>query len=449
MSSGAYTLPELTRVATNYGLDVIFLSDSLIANIQYGLPPLRHVVWADYDNRGVLREGAEAYLEAVARENARQANVLYIPGVEITPRFHWTGSWLTGDLTCRNHQRNLIALGTDTAEAIRDIPITAGYIRGVHSAWRWSTRILLALFLLAILAILFGAPALARRSAFPVGELRRSLLTGILAPLAVAMIVLNILAGRNPDFDLYAADQPARFEQRTLDYLARHNIPCFWAHPEEPDLHEFRAAGLRFTVRTDPYPEILRQTAGYTGFAGVNEGRNDLIQPESAWDTLLLQSLTDSRRRPAWCFGEMLYHYEGQAGKKMGNVQTMVWSGRREPAALLEAIRAGRFYARRNSDTQSLKLETWQAGGGLSGERVRAPEARVPIRLAVSARVPGARLAVQVLRNGSPIRQETLVAPFRLEFDDEPPAGEPVYYRALVLGDQPVRLVTNPIFVDR
>lgn len=449
MSSGMYTLPELTRIATNYGLDAIFLSDSLVESIQYGLPPLRHMFWFGRDNRSVMRDGPESFLEAVARENARQTDVLYIPGVEITPRFHWTGSWLTGDLTCRNHQRNLIALGTDSAKLIRGIPVTAGYARGIHPVWRWTTLTLLVLFGLAFLFTLFGAPVLARRSRFPTGELRRCLLIGILAPLLLIMIALHILASRNPDFDLYSADQPARFEQRTLDYLTRHHIPCFWAHPEASDLHTFGLAGLKITIRTDPYPEILRQTTNYIGFAGVNEGRNDLILPESAWDTLLRQSLTDPRRRPVWCFGEMLYHYEGQAGKKMGNVQTMVWADRREPSALLDAIRAGRLYARRNSDTQSLTLETWQAGNGFSGERVRADGPRVPIRLAVSARVSGARLAVKVLRNGHPILQETLAAPIRLEFDDEPPSGAPVYYRALAIGDQPVKLVTNPIFVDR
>lgn len=444
-----YALPELTGVATNYGINVVFLSDSMVEYIQYGLPPLHHAFWAGWNNRSVLRLGPNAYLAAVARENARQTNVLYIPGVEITPRFHWTGSLLKGDLTCHNHQRNLIALGINSADLIRGIPITAGYATSAHVFWRWVSWILCALFLLALAMFMFGAPYMARRSRFPTCDLRRSIFSVALVPLLALIIGLNLLAGRKAAFDLYSPDQPSKFEQHTLNYLAKHDIPCFWAHPEASDLHNFSLAGLSLTIRTDPYPEILRQTTGYTGFAGINEGRNDLIMPKSAWDNALLRSFSESNHFPPWCFGEMLYHYEGQAGKKMGNVQTMIWSKSREPAAIMEAVRAGRFYARRNDETHRLKLETWQASGGLSGEHARAMTPQVPICLAVSSSIPGTRLDVKVLRNGIPIREETLEAPFKLEFEDTPPNNEPVYYRALVLGRHPVKLVTNPIFITR
>ena len=444
-----YSLPELTRIATNYGIDVVFLSDSMVESIQYGVPWLRHVLWVNWNNRSVMRDGPETFLSLVARENARQANVLYVPGVEITPRYYWAGSLLTGNLTCHNHQRNIIALGIDDADVLREIPITAGYARGLHAFWRCITLLLMALFLGALFAAVFGAPVLARRSSFQTGELRRSFLTVMLLPLIAIMVVLNLIAGRNPDFDVYAADKPAKFEQRTLSYLEQQRIPCFWAHPEAFDRHDFGFGFLRLAIRTEPYPEILRQTTGYTGFAGINEGANNLIMPESLWDSVLMQGLRDPERKAAWCFGEMLYHYEGQAGKKMGNVQTMVWSEEREQAALLEAIRRGRFYARRNSDNQSLTLEEWRVCGACSGERVRACEDAVPVSLAVSASMPGARLSVQVLRNGKAIRNETLAAPFRLDFFDDLPGNEPVYYRALVFAEHPVKLATNPVFVDR
>src|SRR3989304_4590808 len=89
-SPGGYSLSELTGVARRYGVDAIFLSDNLTDTIEYGLPPLRHVLWLNYSRPSVMTFGPRAYLDMVAAENRRQSDVLYVPGVEVCPRFYWT-----------------------------------------------------------------------------------------------------------------------------------------------------------------------------------------------------------------------------------------------------------------------------------------------------------------------------------------------------------------------
>ena len=76
MSSGTYSLPELTETAKNYGIDVLFLTDSLTQSIEYGLLPWRHILWAGHSRPSILTLGPKRYLAAIQRENDRQSDVL-------------------------------------------------------------------------------------------------------------------------------------------------------------------------------------------------------------------------------------------------------------------------------------------------------------------------------------------------------------------------------------
>jgi len=340
MSSGNYQLPELTRIARAQGVDAIFLSDNLMESIEFGLPPLRHIFWAgNQEKPSVLALGVKRCLAEVRRENERQADVLYIPGVEIVARFFWDGSLLKKDLVCHNHQRNLIVIGTENARALANLPTTCGYVPGRDTPWIFITRLLPVLFIAAGLGMIFLPRGLARRSGYSAGIIRRAFFFGLILPLVLIMILVNYIASMLPAFKIYSPDDPARFEQRVLDALKREKMVSFWAHPEASDHNEFKYLGVPFAVDTRPYPEVLLKTRGYTGFAGVNEGENKFVDPGSIWDMLLKQYLDGKRDEPPWCFGEMLYHYEGQAGKKLSNVETMVWAPEKQSAALLESIR--------------------------------------------------------------------------------------------------------------
>jgi len=442
--SGCYSLPELTEVARGYGVDVIFLTDNLTDTIQYGIPPLRHILWVNYSRMSIMGLGPQAYLERIEAENTRQSDVLYVPGVEICPRFYWTGSLAEGDLICHNHQRNLIVLGITDARVLKKIPEACGYVWKKNPGWIITTRVLLVLFVTACLAMLVAPRLLARRWPYSARDIRRSFVLGIILPLLVVIVAVNVTASLVPSFCIYGKDDSVRPEQRAIDFLRKHNLVHYWAHPEAFDHHEFEYAPFKhieiaFKAHTEPYPEILRLTQGYTGFGGVYEDRNTLINPGSMWDQVLKEYAAGKRDAPAWCFGEMLYHYEGQAGKKLRNVETMVWARERSAKALLESIREGRFYARANTDGQSLVLEEWSVSKTFPAEVV----------LRVSSRIPGEEVQIQLIRNGEIIKEISGMAPVKAEIaDDTCPRSEMVYYRAVVLGRSALKLVTNPIFIS-
>ncbi|MBI2440293.1 MAG: hypothetical protein HYV35_02865 [Lentisphaerae bacterium] len=448
MSSGQYSLPELTQIARTQEVDAIFLSDNLLTSIEFGLPPLRHIFYLRRRQApSVLAFGAKRYLAEVQRENERQADVLYIPGVEIIPRFFWSGALLQTNLICHNHQRNLIVLGTYDPRTLAQLPLTSGYTPGRHSAWIIGTRLLLALFIAAGLATLILPRRLARQSGYTAGQIRRAFLLGLILPLFLLMAAINTAALMAPAFDIYSPDDPARFEQRALTALsARGSLPelgqgsasggksgkllNFWAHPEAADHQEFRYLGVPFAVDTRPYPEVLLATKGWTGFAGVNEGENKFVDPGSVWDRVLQQHLAGQRDEPVWCFGERIYRAEGP-GERLANVETVVWAPEKKPAALLESIRRGFFYARHNWAGQALQLDLWQVAGCASGQTGQLTNGAVNISLRVSAKIPGEKAEVLIIRNGIVIKKVTLTLPFELEINDAPPpTARKAYYRA-------------------
>lgn len=462
MSSGNYQLPELTQIAQAQGVDAIFLSDNLVESIEFGLPPLRHIFWASHQEKpSVLTIGWKRCLTEIRRENERQNDVLYVPGVEVSPRFFWSGSLLKKNLVCHNHQRDLIVIGTGNAGSLVNLPAARGFVPGRDTFWIILTRLLVFLFVCACLGLLFLPRRLARRSGYTAGMIRRAFFFGLILPLVLLMVLINFLASMMPAFKIYSPDDPARFEQRVLDALKRENLVSFWAHPEAPDHQEFKYFGVPFTVDTRPYPEVLLKTKGYTGFAGVNEGENKFVDPGSVWDMVLKQYLDGKRDEPPWCFGEMLYHYEGQAGKRLSNVETMIWAPEKKAEALLDSIRKGYFYARQNYAGQSLALDQWQVDHWESGQTGQTTNGYVDISLRVSARLPGEaakpsvalakegeKAEVLIIRNGEVIKKADITLPLELNLRDSPREAR-VYYRAVVSGKYPVRLVTNPIFIRR
>lgn len=437
---GRNSLAALTSIATNYGIDAIFLTDNLTYTLTYGMTPLRNILRASYMMGSVMEFGPEKYLREVDRENRRQNEVLYVPGVEVCPRFYWVGSFFSTNLVCHDHQRNLMALGVMDASVIRGIPEACGFVWGKNPVWIVVTRAVFVLFVLACVAFFTMRSLLAYRSNYPERVIRRSLLVGVILPLGVLMLVVNGLASLVPAFQIYGEDAGLSHEKRSLEYLKKNDIVSYWAHPEAFDDQDF--SRFRFKIRTDPYPGILAMTRGYTGFGGVYSDVNTLIEPGMEWDNVLNQFLSGLREAPAWCFGEMLYHYEGQAGKKLNDVETVIWAREKTAEALLKSMRAGRFYARENFNGQSLVLDRWQITGSSDGKRT--------VTALVSSRNAGVKVTLTLIRNGLVVKElkdATTPVELSVPVDEQAPSSK-FYYRLLVSGPRPLRLAANPIFTS-
>ncbi|MBN2301531.1 MAG: hypothetical protein JXN60_03340 [Lentisphaerae bacterium] len=451
MSSGRYSLPKMTEIAQEYGIDVIFLTDNLTHKIQYGFLPFRHVFWVDHSEKAVLSDSAARYLDVIKKENERQSNVLYVAGVEICPRYYWTGSFLHGDLTCHDHQRNIIALGITDPAVLERIPEVRGVIRAGNMTWIIWTRALLVMGALVILLLLSAPVRLAKRSGFSRREIRKSILVGLAAPVFILFIATEIVGYLRSSFAIYGNKPTPKAEQTVIGFLRNHNVVHYWAHPEASDDHQFKCVPLHnvhglplkevsvgFRARTEPYPHLLRLTTGYTGFGGVYEDRTTLTDPGSLWDVVLEEYVEGMRKDPVWCFGEMLYHYEGQSGKRMDNVETVVWAKDRTENSIMDAIRDGAFYARSNHQGRRISLDRWSVECGGNG---------VEIRLDISAAAEE-NIRITLIRGGVVLDEKKGFTPMHYVFRDSGMSKCRDYYRAVINGNGALKVVTNPIFVD-
>jgi len=91
LSSGEFSLEELTDMAERRGLGAVLLSENYLSRVEYSLPPFRALTRVREESRSVHGRLAE-YLARVAQARAARPRVLILPGVEVMPHYFWTGS---------------------------------------------------------------------------------------------------------------------------------------------------------------------------------------------------------------------------------------------------------------------------------------------------------------------------------------------------------------------
>ena len=454
-STGDQSLEQLVDLARRRGVETIFLTENLFQRFEYGLPPLRGLLRYRVEYPSVLEKGPEEFLSAVSAVNARQKQVLLIPGVEVIPHFYWSGSLLNGTLTMHDGQKNILALGLMRPADYREIPATGN----PHTErWGWQSLLLVSPVLLLIVSgWLFTQKRrrVVRLERFQLVETRRPI--GL--ALTVTGIGLALLANNYPfrvspisHHDAHAGLQPF---QAVIDHIGARGGLAVWSLPEARDDQTVQVAGFTAAIKTDPYPDDLLHTHGFVAFGGVYEDTTSFTRPGGDWDHLLLDFLGGRRKSPAWAIGEAAYHHEGQAGKRFGEVQTVILSEGKDSASLIQAFRAGRMYALRRSGESGLALERFQVGVSgrppvLSGGQLALPaDARPEVQIAVTGNRPAPmQIAARLIRNGSVVHAVEGHTPLTIAWADKGlQPGARAYYRLEVQGRGGHQILSNPIFV--
>ena len=454
-SSGDQTLDELITRARAVGIEAIFLSENHLQRFEYGLFPLRNILRYRVEYPSLLSQGPEAFLKAVEAANARQKDVLLIPGTEVIPHYYWTGELFRETLTMYNAQKNLLALGLSRAEDYRGIPAV-----GNVDAGRWNLR---SLWLLSPVALVIPGIWLlrlrrrcpVRLQFFRVSVERRYTGYGILCLALGAVLLANNFPFRTLSVSPYDANAGLGPHQAVIDFINARGGSSVWSMPEARDHQVVTVAGKRATIQTDPDPDDLLHTDGFTAFGGVYEDTTTFTQPGGGWDQLLADYLGGRRTAPAWAIGEAAYHREGQAGKRFGEVQTVILAERKDTASLLGAFKAGRMYALRRTVEAGLALDQFQvsapgeapveAGGWLTVRHGNQPLIRVGVRATTSAPM---RVEARLIRSGAMVHTVKRETPFAFSWQEtalQPSAR--VYYRLEVLGPGGHQILANPIFV--
>ncbi|MBI3622345.1 MAG: PHP domain-containing protein [Nitrospirae bacterium] len=479
LSTGSLSLEELASRAREGGLDGLVLTDNYNLHVDYGVWPLRGLLRYGVNYPSVRRSGAAAYLNEIHALQRRHPDLLVIPGVEVMPHYFWTGSLWQGNLTLHNTQKNLLLVGLDDPEQLTAV------IEGDRSAWRP------ALFW----PLLLAGPAVwlwkrervveVKMRFFQLSRRRRRRPEAIAVAVVGGLLLMNNLVsahGTSTRDDPYGPDPGDAPAQRLIDAARAAGGLSFWSLPEAIDDHHYRMSDLAsqdgtlgplgligtllawyggtVSVRTNPYPESLANTTGYTGFGAVYQDHVRATEPGAEWDRLLRVYLDGVRAEPVWGIGELAYHDEGLGRKRFTDVQTVVLAESRSVTAVVSALRRGAFYARQRQPEWGLTLDQWSVHHG--GDQTIAPAEAgsgqtlsaasglpVTVGLAVSASDGrSAPVRVRVIKNGRVWREFTAQTPFDQQWTDvAPPANGRAYYRVEVgHGDQ--HLLSNPIFLN-
>lgn len=454
-STGSASLDGLAAAAERAGIQAVILTENYLARAEYGLLPFRRILRRTEEVRSLTPETLPAYLAALQAAQARHPGVLLVPGFEVIPHYHWSGSPWNGTLTLHNTQKNILVVGLDSL-ALRILPV-AGNTERLPIRWGRSAAALLGATLLATAGVYLAGSRRRRRirlQRVTVVEERPRRLPGIALILLALLLLLDNFPARALPFDTYR-DAGVAPHQALIRYTAEAGGLTFWSFPEARDLHVLTRGAFRVTLRTDPYPGDLLATDGYTGFGGVYEDTTTFTEPGGGWDRRLLEFALGMRSTPGWAVGEAGLHTEGEAGKSLVNVLTVLWVRERTVAGVTEALRAGRAVAVQGTAAYRLSLDRFEvsAGGraaGIGETLVAPPGAPVLVRGTVAASDGMAHpVEVVLVRSGEVVARRAGSTPLALEYRGERLEAAADVYRVQVRGEIPHQLLSNPIFVRR
>lgn len=457
-STGSYSLDELIRRARADGIRALVLTENYLQRFEYGLYPFRGLLRVTEEFPSLRPDGVRAYLLDVAEAARRHPDMILVPGLEVLPHYYWTGSPFEGTLTMWNGQKNMLVAGLPRPEDYEGLPISgnAGAAR-----LSWGSGLLLLPGLLWIPGIYLWRVRRKRRVRlrhFTVVREVASRPYGALLMAAGAIGLANNFPFTIPPADPYRADPGVAPHQRLIDYVRERGGVIFWSMPEARDQQAHRRGRFTITIRTDPYPDDLLRTTGYTGFGAVYEDTTTVERPGQQWDRVLLAYQAGQRREPAWAMGEAAYHREGHAGKHVATILTWFQASRPSADGVLQAMRGGRMVAAKRTAAYALRLDEFAilaAGPGapaaMGGTARVPPGAALQVRVAIAATDGRAHgVEADLIRSGRVVRSWRGETPFQATFADAlGPAGARAYYRLQVRGEGGhQQLLANPIFVE-
>lgn len=454
-STGAMSVEALAQRAEQLGLDALVLTENFSLRYEYGVPPLRQLFRVSLSYPSLLEYGLERYLREMAEVQARHPKLILVPGIEAAPYAYWTGSLLSGNLTLHDTQKNILVFGLTTPAQHRTLP-AHGNVASYRHGWQSLLSATLPLF-----CLVSGAGVMvSRRRAVRDGRELEVGLGWSLAATALLLLGLTSAWAAWPLGEARFSSYDSRLGvvpfQAFLDEARAQGGLTFWSMTEAKDYstQNFGPLGT-VTVRTEPHPETLMLTNGYTGFGGLYQEAHHAVDAGAVWDQAIELYLNGHREAAPVMLGESAFHSLAHARKDLDQVLSVVSVERRDAAGLLAAIRAGRLYAvERQKKEYILTLDRFDlrcegrtvvatAGDHIEAARCTKPSVSAQISSSDGVAHP---VQVTVIRSGRALHTVTGPTPLRVEVQDvEGTQGEAAAYRLLVRGSG--EIVTNPIFL--
>lgn len=434
-SDGELHPEALVQLAKERGFEVVFINDHDRMVMEYGLFPLRNILKKRVELNSINKKGARDFLRRVRETAKKFPEMIVVPGSETAPFYYWTGSYFEGNLTAHDHERRILTIGLEKPEDYKNLPI-------LHNGFSTSyTKFFLPQMLLFLIPFVMGI--------FMLRWKELSKIWGIAVSTLSVVFFINAAPFRSSPFDPYHGDQGIAPYQLVIDYVDEKGGLTFWNYPET-------RSGVRkmgpIYVNTPPYPEVLIQSKGYTGFAALYGDNITVTEPGHQWDRVLLEYCRGERDRPVWGISTADFHGEGDSGEKLGNFPTVFLVREKTKKEILFAMKKGKMYSYRGTYPQQMVLNEFSIS--TSGSALRAIsgdeivlEKGPRIHISLSLKKPAEnRVKIRLMRSGELIKTFYGSLPVEINYDDDyvMPGGK-IYYRIDVEGCG--ILVSNPIFV--
>jgi hypothetical protein len=435
-SDGELDPEAVVELARERGFEVVVFNDHDRMVMEYGIWPFRNIFKKRVELNSINKGGAGEYLNAIEQAQKKFPKMILIPGSITAPFYYWAGSYFKDNLTAHNHERRLLTVGLDRPGHYESLPILHNGL-SLRFAGSYNNHVVGA-----VIGFFIGLFLLTQR--------RYLKIAGIVLCLVSILFIIDTNPLRSSPFDQYHGDQGIAPYQLVIDYIESQGGLTFWNYPETQ-------SGVRqmgpIMVNTPPFPQVLKESRGYTGFAALYGDKITITEPGDLWDQVLMEYCDGEREKPVWGIATADFHKEGGAGEKLGNFPTVFLVHEKTKEEVLSAMQEGRMYASRGKYPQRLVLNEFSISPPLSdadatcGERIEVKGAPV-VRIAVdSTDACEDDVSVRLIRSGEVIRTFQGPLPIEFEYEDNSfTSGDKIYYRMDAKGCG--SLVANPIFVS-
>jgi hypothetical protein len=298
LTTGDFTLESLVGLADQQGIGALLLAENYKLRVSYGLPPFRALTRVTRSEASVGDAPAQ-YLDRVAAVQRRLPHVLLIPGVEVMPHYHWTGSPIALDMTVHELQKNLLVFGIGDPAALRTLPVP-GQADGEVTVQSLLDALPVLLLVPGLVLLLRRRPVRRGlgRGAVVVVRQRAWVRGAVLSAIGLVALVRGwpFLTDRYPTW----REAGVAPYQALIDRVEQLGGASVWSFPEARDIGEQRYGPVRVSWLTEPYPDDLLKTFRYTAFGAVYEDTTTFERPGGGWDRLLAEYARGERSRPAW-----------------------------------------------------------------------------------------------------------------------------------------------------
>lgn len=436
-SSGKYSLPELVKMAESSGIEVLVITDHDWVAMEYGLPPFRRVFKIRKERPSVIKTGVDHYLNQINGLNDTQQNVIVIPGVQSSPFYYWTGNPISDNMTANDFRRELIAVGMTDADDYNHLPV-------LHRMCFVSNGKNIFLCLVAVFGLGWGVW---RNRPGKKDKL------GWIVMGTAALVLVNFHPFYSSIYDPYHGPQNEVPFQNLIDYVRARGGMTFWSHPESRYSTVSKPLGP-IQMKTEPYPEMLSQTRGYSGFAAIYGDTAMAQKPGMQWDEVLYEYSVGLREKPVWAIAEADYHGT-RKNERLDQYQTVFIVKKKTRPAVLDAMAKGRMYAVLKQGEARPVLDDFKATDfingkcAFSGQEISCySQPEISVHLTVSdGSICDAELLI--IKNGKVIKNIKGRTPLQVHFRDMEDTPRKSFYRLEARIKNEGKIISNPIFVDR